>query len=175
MIKHSAEQQLIQLLQLAYSAEMAAAYAYRGHWKSVKNIEERAQIKIIEDEEWQHRKLVGEMLQELGVLPSKWKEKKSLIIGRILGFLCHFTGWLAPMYGAGKLESKNIKEYEVAARFARDSGHQKYIECLLTMAEVEWEHEAFFRAQVLKHFFGKKLPIWSIPPPKENIRNSFFK
>ena len=79
------------------------------------------------------------------------------------------------MYRAGKLESRNLREYEMAARYAAQSGHSEYVDCLPTMAEVEWEYEAFFRAQVLKHFFGKKIPIWSKPPPKENIRNSFFK
>ena len=42
---------LIALLQLAYSAEQAAAYAYRGHWHSVVDLDERARIKQIEGEE----------------------------------------------------------------------------------------------------------------------------
>ena len=54
--------QFVKLLKLAYSAEMAAAFAYRGHWKSVKNSQQKEQIKKIEEEEWQHRKLIGEML-----------------------------------------------------------------------------------------------------------------
>ena len=55
--------QLITVLQMAYSGERAAGYAYRGHWHSVRDSEERARIKQIEDEEWHHRKLVGEMLK----------------------------------------------------------------------------------------------------------------
>ena len=31
-----ARRNLIRILQNAYSGEIAAAYAYRGHWKSVK-------------------------------------------------------------------------------------------------------------------------------------------
>ena len=115
-------QNLIALLQLAYSAERAAAYAYRGHWHSVKDPEERARIKQIEDEEWHHRKLVGEMLAALGSQASRQREVRSLILGRVLGFLCHVMGWLAPMYGAGRLESRNIREYETAARYARACG-----------------------------------------------------
>jgi hypothetical protein len=53
--------QLITTLQMAYSGELAAGYAYRGHWHSVSDAEERDRIKIIEDEEWHHRRLVGEM------------------------------------------------------------------------------------------------------------------
>jgi hypothetical protein len=77
------------------------------------------------------------------------------------------------MYGAGKLESGNIVEYETAARFARDSGHAELINCLLEMAEVEWDHEKYFRSQVLRHAVGRRLPIWPEPPAKESIRESF--
>ena len=100
-------------------------------------------------------------------------QESLVIIGRTAGFLCHVTGWLAPMYGAGKLESRNVREYEVAARYARDCGRSEYVEPLLTMAEVEWEHEKYFRTQVLKSTLGRLLPMWQAPPPKENIRVSF--
>ena len=78
---------LIALLQLAYSAEQAAAYAYRGHWHSVVDQDERARIKQIEDEEWHHRQLVGEMLAKLGAEPSRQRELRSWLIGRVLGVL----------------------------------------------------------------------------------------
>ncbi|HEV7475924.1 MAG TPA: demethoxyubiquinone hydroxylase family protein [Pyrinomonadaceae bacterium] len=164
---------LVALLRLAYSAERAAAYAYRGHWHSVSDESERIHIKQIEDEEWHHRRLVGEMLDSLGSQPSKQRELRSLVIGRVLGFFCHLMGWLAPMYGAGRLESRNIREYETAARYARDCGRDDFVDCLLTMAEVEWEHEYYFRSRVLLHSFGKRLTLWPPPPPKETIRESF--
>jgi hypothetical protein len=164
---------LIGILRLAYSGEKAAGYAYRGHWRSLPESSERTQIKIIENEEWHHRNLVGEMLAKLGAGPNPRRELRAGIVGRVLGFFCHLSGWLAPMYGAGKLESKNIVEYETAARYARDSGHKEFVDCLLTMAEVEWEHEAFFRACVVRHWLGHRLSIWPQPPPKENIRRSF--
>jgi|SRR5712671_99883 len=170
---HNSRQLLIGILQLAYSGELAASYAYRGHWKSVASPEEQNRIRAIEHEEWHHRKLVGEMLRDLGQRPSSWREFKAVIIGRTAGFLCHLTGWLAPMYGAGKLESRNVREYEVAARYARDCGRNEFIDSLLTMAEVEWEHENYFRSQVLRSALGRRLPIWEAPPPKENIRVSF--
>src|SRR4029453_3630241 len=105
---------LIGLLQLAYSGELAAAYAYRGHWKSVSDPEERHRIEEIENDEWHHRKLVGEMLRDLKAAPNPSRERRATSIGRVLGFGCHIAGWLAPMYGAGRLESRNIREYEVA-------------------------------------------------------------
>jgi rubrerythrin len=163
---------LIALLQLAYSGELAAAYAYRGHWNSVRGANERASIRSIEEDEWRHRKLVGEMLASVAAAPDQQRELRATIIGRVLGFLCHITGWLAPMYGAGRLESRNIREYETAARHARDCGREDLIDCLLEMAEVEWEHELYFRSRVEEHFLGRRLPLWPQPPPKETIRIS---
>ncbi len=166
-------QNLIARLQLAYSAERAAAYAYRGHWHSVVDEDARNRIEQIENEEWHHRELVGEMLESLGAHPSGQREIRALIIGRALGFLCHVMGWLAPMYGAGRLESRNICEYETAARYARACGREDLTDCLLTMAEVEWEHENYFRSRVLLHPLGRRLKLWPSPPPKETIRESF--
>src|SRR5262245_24462325 len=118
----ASREKLIAILQLAYSGELAAAYAYRGHWHSVSAPDERAAIRQIEEDELRHRQLVGEMLARLGSRPKPRRELRATIMGRTLQFLCHVTGWLAPMYGAGKLESRNVKEYETAARYARDSG-----------------------------------------------------
>jgi len=164
---------LIDLLQLAYSGELAAAYAYRGHWKSVRNADQKTAIQNIENDEWRHRKLVGEMLVSLGSGPSQRRETRANVIGRTLGFLCHVTGWLAPMYGAGRLESRNIREYETAARYAREGGRGDLVVCLLEMAEVEWDHECYFRSRVMEHFVGRRLPLWTQPSPKESIRLSF--
>ena len=168
--QQSPKDKLIALLQLAYSGELAAAYAYRGHWHSLRDAEERARVKTIEDEEWHHRRLVGEMLKDLGAAPDKRRELRATVVGRTLGFLCHVSGWFAPMYGAGRLESKNIVEYETAARYARECGRVDLIDCLLTMAEVEWELEHYFRSCVLRHRWSKRFSIWPEPPAKETIR-----
>jgi rubrerythrin len=164
---------LIALLQLAYSGELAAAYAYRGHSSSVRNPAERAAIENIENDEWRHRELVGDLLVKLAAQPKLRREARARIIGRTLEFLCHITGWLAPMYGAGRLESGNIREYETAARLARDCGRSDMVDCLLEMAEVEWEHEFYFRSRVQEHFLGRRLRLWPQPPAKEVIRRSF--
>lgn len=166
-------QKLIAILQLAYSGELAAAFAYRGHWHSVTRQDERDAIRAVEEDEWRHRKFVGEMLAKLGSGPKKYRELRATIVGRALGGLCHVMGWLTPMYGAGKLESRNVREYETAARYARDCGQLDFVECLLEMAEVEWDHEHYFRSCVLKHALGRRLPLWPSPPPKETIRRSY--
>jgi rubrerythrin len=164
---------LIEILQLAYSGELAAAHAYRGHSKSVRDLDERARIRQIEDEEWHHRRLVGELLTSLGAAPDPRRETRAAVLGRVLGLLCHVVGWFVPMYGAGRLESRNIREYEVAAGFARDCGRSDMIDCLLGMAEVEWEHEAYFRSKVLSHPWSRRIAVWPPPPPKETIRAAF--
>jgi hypothetical protein len=161
---------LIRVLQAAYSGELAAGFAYAGHWRSVDDPWERERIKVIEAEEWHHRELVGGILVKLGAGPSRTRELIFRIIGRTLGPLCSLSGWLAPMYGAGFLESRNIVEYEVAARLAAESGHAEHVDCLLEMAEVEWEHELYFRERVLSHRLARFIPMWPVPPPKSEIR-----
>ncbi len=163
---------LIGILQLAYSGELAAAYAYRGHWKSVSDPEERRRIEEIENEEWHHRKLVGEMLSSLNAEPDQSRESRAAIIGRVFGFGCHVIRLAGANVWRGTLESRNIREYETAARLAHECGRDDLIDCLLTMAETEWEHERYFRSLVITHRFAKFLPIWPEPPGKESIRGA---
>ncbi len=150
--------QLIHILQGAYSGELAAGFAYRGHWKSVKNTNERAAIQKIEREEWVHRKRVGEMLSILGGAPRRFREAKLWVIGRTIGLSCHLIGWFLPMYFAGRLESGNVIEYQVAASHAGALGLEEFEADLLVMAQVEKEHELFFLNVITGH---RLLPIVS--------------
>jgi hypothetical protein len=161
---------LIRQLRGAYSGELAAGYAYRGHWHSVRDAVERERIRVIEDEEWHHRKLVGELLAQLGAKPSRVREAIFFVIGKTIAGLCHIGGRFIPMYGAGKLERSNIVEYEDAAQYALRCGHEEMIECLLAMAETEWDHEQYFRARVAGHPLLRVFRLWDPPPPKESIR-----
>jgi demethoxyubiquinone hydroxylase (CLK1/Coq7/Cat5 family) len=172
-VRAAARRALIKVLRAACSGELAAGFAYRSHWQSVSADDERARIAEIEAEEWHHRRLVMDMLAELGERPSPRLEMIFWTIGRTLGLLCHVSGWLAPMYGAGRLESRNVREYEDAARHAWRSGRGEWADCLLTMAEVEWDHERYFRERVLSHRLGVRLPLWTAPAPREEIRASF--
>jgi len=81
MTTESNRQKLIAILQLAYSGELAAAYAYRGHWHSVRRQDEREAIRTVEEDEWRHRSLIGEMLNKLGSGPNKNREVRATIIG----------------------------------------------------------------------------------------------
>jgi len=148
--------ELIRILQGAYSGELAAGFAYRGHWKSVKNTDERAAIQKIENEEWVHRKRVGQMLAELGSAPLRHREAKLWMIGRSIGISCHLIGWFLPMYFAGRLESGNVIEYEDAAAHAAALGLETYEADLRVMATVEKEHELYFLGVIRGH---RMLPL----------------
>jgi demethoxyubiquinone hydroxylase (CLK1/Coq7/Cat5 family) len=170
-VPSDARSKLIRQLQGAFSGELAAGYAYRGHWRSVRDAAERARIREIEAEEWHHRELVGGLLAQLGGKPSPIREVIFWIIGHAIGGICHVGGRFIPMYGAGKLERGNIVEYEDAAVYAADCGRSDLVDCLLTMAEVEWEHEKYFRSKVEGHWMLRVLKVWDPPPPKESIRD----
>ncbi|MBM3461445.1 MAG: hypothetical protein FJX76_05040 [Armatimonadetes bacterium] len=162
---------LILQLQRAYSGEAAAAYAYRGHHASVRDVAERDEIRRIEKEEWHHRALIGDMLAALGSRPTPAREFRMGLIGRVLGALCHVSGWFLPMYGAGRLERQNIQEYLDAAAYALAADHPELVDSLLRMAETEWDHERYFRDKVRGHFLGRIAPMWPEPPPRESLRS----
>jgi rubrerythrin len=165
--------ELIRVLRAACSGELAAGFAYRGHWKSLPDGVERDRIRIIEAEEWHHRELVLRMLDDLGAARSRRRDAIFWLIGKSIGILCHLGGWFVPMYGAGRLERWNIQEYEDAARFAEEAKLAERVDCLLTMAEVEWEHEKFFREAIRHHWMRRFFPQWDPPPAKETIRAPF--
>lgn len=144
-------QNLIRVLQNAHAGEVAAAYAYRGHWRSLGDSPEKTRIKEIEAEEWEHRERVGHWLKKLGAKPRPLREKIFWTIGNVLGPSCSVSGWFMPMYFAGRLECKNSIEYEDAAVFAKELGMTECSHDLLDMARVEVEHELFFRQVVAGH------------------------
>ena len=153
---NNARHNLIRILQSAYSGEMAAAFAYRGHWKSLRNGSEKEKIKQIEAEEWTHRECVGRWLIKLNAKPRRLREAVFWTIGRSLGNACFVSGWFFPMYFAGRLESGNVQEYIDAATFAKELGMNECFEEMMEMSRVEGEHEVFFRQVVAKH---RLLPV----------------
>jgi rubrerythrin len=150
---------LVAMLRAAYSGELAAAEAYRGHWRASRDPEERARIREIEGEERHHRELVGEMLRALGASPDAGADVRALILGRCFGALCRIAGWFLPMYVAGRLESRNVAQYAEMAELARPS-HPEMADRLLDMSRVEAEHERYFRSRVEGHPWTRIFPVW---------------
>lgn len=168
-----AERSLVRLLQMAYSAELAAFIAYHGHERSVRDAVEKAEIRRIARQELHHRRVVGDLLAALGAAPSAARERWMTCIGRLIWISCFVGGWFVPMYGAGRLERNNIGEYETAARLAIAAGRPDFVDACLEMAEVEWDHEAYFHAKARSHPLSRVFPDWPDPPPRASIRAAF--
>lgn len=155
--------QLVDLIQMAYSAEKAAAFAYIGHAASVKNKEEKIAIKQIEIDEWNHRAEVMLLMKEYDIPVSKWYEFKFHIIGKLISGSCFVIGWFMPFYFAGRLESGNVCEYFRMKHYFNSLGIKKHDVVLYEMGMKEKEHEVYFLEQIkdskLLPFF-EKLFFW---------------
>ena len=168
-----ARRSLVHFLQLAHAGELGAAIAYESHARTVSRAGERDRILEIRREEIDHRERVGRILVRIRERPDPTIERTMERIGRAIAAFCRIGGWFLPMYGEGRLERRNIVEYENAARAAVLSGHPEFVDDLLDMAEVEWEHERFFRLAAGSHPLWRFFPKWSATPPREEIRRSF--
>jgi hypothetical protein len=149
--------ELIDLLKRAYSAEKAAAFAYQGHAGSVKDKVDKALIKQIEMDEWNHRREVLEIMQEYNIPISKYYEIRFHIIGKIISFSCYLIGWFMPFYFAGKLESGNVCEYFRMMHYFHELGIIKHNKILYEMGIKEKEHEVYFLSRVKNK---KMLPLF---------------
>ena len=163
---------LTKLLQQAYSAEKAAAFAYIGHAKNVKAPVEKTAINQIENDEWEHRKEVLGIMNEYGIPVSRFYEFKYHIIGRTISALCYVIGRFMPFFFAGKLESGNVCEYFRMRQFFNSLGITKHDHLLYEMGIKEKEHEVYFLAQVkddpLLPFF-EKLFSWGANSSYNNV------
>lgn len=148
-----AKTKLIELLQKAYSGERAAALAYNGHWKSLKNEAEIRIIKKIEQDEWIHRARIKKMLFELNAKPLFFREIVFYLIGRSIGIICHFCGRFCAAFFAGILESKNVQEYGLALKYAEEIGLENYFADFTEMENAEAEHEFVLREMVKDNRF----------------------
>jgi len=169
---HGDRDRLIALLQLAHSGELAAAHAYTGHAGSLRrrHPDQAAEVDAIKAQEIDHRGRVRAMLDTLGVEPETRRERKLDRIGRVISAFCYVGGWFGPMYGAARLERKNIGEYERAAGYALGCGREELVEDLIEMSEVEWDHERYFREHCEGHWLWRLFPHWNPPPPRDEIR-----
>ena len=163
---------LTKLLQQAYSAEKAAAFAYIGHAKNVKTTVEKAAIKQIELDEWEHRKEVLAIMAEYDIPISKFYEFKYHIIGRTISALCYVIGRFMPFFFAGKLESGNVCEYFRMRQYFNSIGITKHDHILYEMGIKEKEHEVYFLAQVKDDKFlpfFEKVFSWGAHTSANNI------
>ena len=146
-------------MQMAYSAEKAAAFAYQGHASAVKNPEEKIAIRQIEMDEWYHRTEVLAIMQQYNVPVSRYYEIRFHIIVKLISFSCHVIGWFMPFYFAGRLESGNVCEYFRMRQYFNSLGIHEHDKILYDMGIKEKEHEVYFLEQIktnkLLPFFEK--------------------
>ncbi|MES2762344.1 MAG: hypothetical protein V4677_09055 [Bacteroidota bacterium] len=154
---------LVDLIQMAYSAEKAAAFAYQGHAASVKSVIEKVAIKQIEIDEWNHRAEVFSIMKQYDIPVSKWYEFRFHVIGKIISGSCFVIGWFMPFYFAGRLESGNVCEYFRMKQYFNSLGIKDHDVMLYEMGIKEKEHEVYFLEQIkgskLLPFF-EKLFFW---------------
>jgi rubrerythrin len=163
---------LTDLLQQAYSAEKAAAFAYQGHAASLKSKEEKKGVHQIEADEWNHRIEVLAIMKQYDVPVSKYYELRFHIIGKMISWSCFILGRFMPFYFAGRLESGNVCEYFRMKQYFNALGIEEHDAILYEMGIKEKEHEVYFaekiRASALLPFF-EKLFGWSYAQSFNNI------
>lgn len=148
---------LTDLMQKAYSAEKAAAFAYQGHAGSVKDTEEKKAIRQIELDEWNHRREVLELMRQYDVPISKYYEFRFHIVGKLISASCYIIGWFMPFYFAGRLESGNVCEYFRMKQYFNSLGIKEHDRILYEMGIKEKEHEVYFLDQIKTN---KLLPVF---------------
>ncbi len=139
---------LVRLLQKAYSAERAAAFAYIGHAGSLASAEAKAAVKQIENDEWEHRENIRLLMAHYGVPISRWYEVRFYLIGRVISASCHVIGQFMPFFFAGKLESGNVCEYFVMMQHFHSLAIREHDAMLYAMGMKEKEHEVYFLEQI---------------------------
>lgn len=143
-----AHPRLVDLLQKAYSAERAAAFAYIGHAASLRDPAAKAAVKQIEDDEWHHRENVLALMRLYEIPVSRAYEVRFYLIGKVIAASCHVIGWFMPYFFAGRLESGNVCEYFVMLRYFRSLGITEHDAVLYDMGIKEKEHEVYFLRQI---------------------------
>jgi hypothetical protein len=163
---------LAKLLQQAFSAEKAAAFAYQGHAGSIKKSGEKIEIRQIEMDEWNHRREVRSIMDVYAIPVSTFYEIRFYLIGKIISFSCYVIGRFMPFYFAGRLESGNVCEYFRMKQMFNDIGVQSHDQVLYEMGIKEKEHEVYF-GEKIKHDpllpYFEKLFGWSSMNSTNNI------
>lgn len=135
---------LRRLIQQAYSAEKAAAFAYQGHAASLKDERIKQNVNQIEMDEWHHRAMMLELMAKYGFRPSKLFEIRFALVGKCISAACFIIGRFMPFYFAGRLESGNVCEYFRMMQLFHVLGIREHDDMLFALGVKEKEHEVYF-------------------------------
>ena len=140
--------ELVKSLRQAYPAERAACFAYIGHAASLRDPAEKAAIRQIELNEWEHREGVLKIMDHYDIPVSRFNEWKYYVIGKLIGYSCFVIGRFMPYFFAGKLESGNVCEYFVMIQYFHALGITDHDSALYEMGIKEKEHEVHFQGVI---------------------------
>ena len=109
---------LVKSLQKAHSAERAASLAYIGHAASLRDPEEKAAIQQIEQDEWEHRRAVLEIMRKYSIPVSKYEDAKWLpLFERIFNW--------GTDYSANDVDLEDLLPVEEGSRYCSSHGLKK--------------------------------------------------
>lgn len=152
-------------LKLAYSTEIGAMRAYRGHAAATREDDVRADIEQIEADERHHRQEVGALLARFGARPWGWLEWTFRTIGGVIGLGCHVWGGWASAFGAAQFEFGGAGDYRRAARAARELGDEVLARQLDLYQRQEEAHRRYFLALASWYWRGRR----GDPPRLESV------
>lgn len=139
-------------LQVAYAGEMAAYFAYDGHWKAAKDQSEKIAILNIQTDELRHIMDLRKYLKNVGSKPARIRTFLMVMVGKVLSDLCYVTGRRLPMWVAGKIEKLGTKGYEEMALLAGDANQTNMALHFQYMAKTEKAHKAYFEERLRGNF-----------------------
>lgn len=139
---------LIKALKKAHAGELAAYFAYEGHWKSVADHEEQMRLLSIQMDEMKHILTIRKFLRILETDSNAWLDFIYICIGRTIGALCFVSSWRSAMFGAGLMERFGATKYRELALLAAE--HDRFNMALVfqRMAKQEEEHERYFKERL---------------------------
>ena len=143
-------------LKVAYSTEIGASTAYRGHASATRRPEVEADIRRILEDELHHRASVGALLEGLGARPWPWLERLFTMVGTVIGAGCHVWGGWASAFGAAQFELGGAGDYRRAAAAARVAGRDDLVASLELYQAQEEAHRTYFLALAGWYWRGKQ-------------------
>lgn len=163
-------------LRVAYSTELGASRAYRGHSRATRDPELARYIAGVEQDELHHRAFVAILLERYGARPFYPLEALFFCIGTVVGLGCHVWGDWASAFGAAQLELGGMGDYRRAAAAARRLGKHALAVQLDAMGEQEAAHRRFFQALARSRLplpLVERPPlVWADHPPHAHLPES---
>ncbi|MBX2798326.1 MAG: demethoxyubiquinone hydroxylase family protein [Myxococcales bacterium] len=147
---------LIFHLKVAYSTEIGASTAYRGHAAATRHPDVAADIRRIEQDELRHRASVGQLLEAFEARPWWWLEAVFTVVGTVIGAGCHVWGGWASAFGAAQFELGGAGDYRRAAAAAQAAGHDDLVARLELYKEQEEAHRRYFLALARWYWRGRR-------------------